>query len=97
LKKKLCPVSYYDSYHCDLNQQFSNFFKSSIDYIDGSEERNQIRSKMQQCFDGISVHGLPLLSIPDGEDVDYRYLNGRFKDGLATIANSIVERLATPK
>ncbi len=68
-----------------------------LDFIEGSEERNQIRAKMTQCFDGISVHGLPMLSIPDGEDVDYPYLNGRFKDGLAAITNSIIERLQTPR
>ena len=67
------------------------------DYINGSEERNNIRAKMTQCFDGVSVHGLPMLSIPDGEDVDYPFLNGRFKDGLAAIANSMIQRLVTPR
>jgi len=67
------------------------------DYIDGYEERNQIREKMRQCFEGINVHGLPMLSIPDGESVDYPFLNGRFKDGLAAISNSIVQRLDTPR
>ena len=52
---------------------------------------------MTQCFDGISVHGLPMLAIPPGEEVDYPLLNGRFKDGLATMANSIIERLPTPR
>ena len=67
------------------------------DYIEGSEERNQIREKMKQCFQDIAVHGLPLLSVPEGEEIDYPFLNGRFKDGLAAISNSIVERLSTPR
>ena len=57
-------------------KQFLIFLK---DYIDGYEERNQIREKMRQCFEGINVHGLPMLSIPEGESVDYPFLNGRFK------------------
>ena len=52
---------------------------------------------MTECFDGINVHGLPMLSIPEGEDVDYPFLNGRFKDGLAAIVNSIIQRFPTPR
>lgn len=52
---------------------------------------------MRQCFEGINVHGLPMLSIPEGESVDYPFLNGRFKDGLAAISNSIAQRLDTPR
>ena len=52
---------------------------------------------MRQCFDSVTVHGLPMLSIPDGESVDYPFLNGRFKDGLDAISNSIVQRLNTPR
>ena len=68
-----------------------------IDYIPGSDKRNNIRTKINQCFDGIGVHGLPMLSIPEGEDVDYPYLSGRFKDGLAAMAASIIQRLPTPR
>ena len=68
-----------------------------LDYIPGSEKRNDIRSKINQCFDGIGVHGLPMLSIPEGEDVDYPYLSGRFKDGLAALASSIIQRLPSPR
>ena len=52
---------------------------------------------MRQCFEGINVHGLPMLSIPEGESVDYPFLNGRFKDGIAAISNSIVQRLDSPR
>ena len=38
-----------------------------------------------------------MLSIPEGESVDYPFLNGRFKDGLAAISNSIAQRLDTPR
>ena len=67
------------------------------DYIDGSKERNEIRQKLQQCFDGVTVHGLPSLTIPPGEGVDYPLLDGRFKDGLGKIAQSIMQRGDTPK
>ena len=70
---------------------------SVLDYIPGSDKRNDIRTKINQCFDGIGVHGLPMLSIPDGEDVDYPYLSGRFKDGLASLASSIIQRLPAPR
>merc|ERR550532_3065120 len=52
---------------------------------------------MNQCFNGIEVHGLPVLTIPPGEDVDYPYLNERFQNGLASIANSMVKNLPVPK
>ncbi len=68
------------------------------DFIEGSEERNQIRDKIRQCFDGVSVHGLPYLrDIPEGEGVDYPYLSERFQQGLAAISNTIVEKLPVPK
>ena len=52
---------------------------------------------MTQCFDGVNVHGLPMLSIPEGEDIDYQFLTGRFKDGLAAMVNSVIQRLQTPR
>ena len=68
------------------------------DYIDGALERNKIRQQLLECFDGVSVHGLPTLTnIPPGESIDYPYLDGRFKDGLGHIANSVLERVGTPR
>ena len=56
---------------------------------------------MNQCFNGIEVHGLPVLTIPlpipIPFHVDYPYLNERFQNGLASIANSMVKNLPTPK
>ena len=67
------------------------------DYIDGHEKRNQIREKMKQCFEGINVIGLPSLMIPKGKGVEYQYLNGRFRDGIAAISNTIINGLDTPR
>ena len=53
-----------------------------------SQERNDIRDKMTQCFDGISVHGLP--DMGPGQEVDYPLLDERFKTGLASMANTIL-------
>ena len=52
---------------------------------------------MNQCFNGIEAHGLPVLTIPPGENVDYPFLNERFQNGLASIANSMVKNLPMPK
>ena len=68
------------------------------DYIEGALERNKIRQQLLECFDGVSVHGLPTLTnIPPGESIDYPYLDGRFKDGLGHIATSVLERVGTPR
>ena len=73
------------------------YFAIFSDYIPGYEERNMIRDKINQCFAGIEVHGLPVLTIPPNKTVDYPYLNERFRTGLAAIANSIVQTLSTPR
>ena len=86
----------FKTFNFEMLKYFQLFYHFP-DYIPGSEERNNIRAKMTECFDGINVHGLPMLSIPEGEDVDYPFLNGRFKDGLAAIVNSIIQRFPTPR
>ena len=64
----------------------------------GEDEKNKIRYKMVQCFDGISAHGLPWLTLPDDVDnVDYPYLNDRYKNSLKVTADTIVEKLQTPR
>ena len=68
------------------------------DYIEGALERNKIRQQLRECFDGVSVHGLPTITnIPPGESIDYPYLDERFKNGLSLIANSVLERTGTPR
>ena len=67
------------------------------DYIPGYEERNEIRNKLTDCFDGISVHGLPVLNIESGQEIDYPILDERFKGGLAAIANVILEKSPVPR
>ena len=56
-----------------------------------SPDRNVIRQKMKQCFEGVTVLGLPE-TIP----LDYYMLNERFKFGLALMANTILEKSLTP-
>ena len=67
------------------------------DYIDGAEDRNLIRQKMRECFDGLSVHGLPYLTLEDGQDFGYDVLNDRFRDGLAAMANVFLDEITKPK
>jgi len=67
------------------------------DYLPGAEERNEIRLKLRECFDGISVHGLPTLVIEDGQEIDYPILSERFKGGLAAMANVMLEKSLYPR
>ena len=67
------------------------------DHIDGSEERNDIRKKLTQCFNGVSVHGLPGLAIQPGQDITYEILTPRFKEGLAKIATTIINHTYQPR
>ena len=64
------------------------------EYTEDAKERNKIRHKLESCFEGVTVRGLPYLTIPPDTPVDYPILDNRFRDGLAKIANSIVERLS---
>ena len=67
------------------------------DFIEGSKERNEIRAKLSDCFNGISAHGLPVLSIESGQEIDYPILDDRFKGGLAAMANTIIEKSLVPR
>ena len=47
---------------------------------------------MKAYFDGISVYGLPDLEIPEGETLGYQHLTERFRNGLSSIANTMIQR-----
>ena len=64
---------------------------------DGSQERNEIRKKLTQCFNGVSVHGLPILSLQPGQEIDYDILTPRFQVGLAKIANTTISKSVEPR
>ena len=65
---------------------------------DDDEDRNRVRYKMLQCFDEIAVHGFPRLNLPpDAHGVDYPYLDDKFRNGLQTVVNSIMERVSSPR
>jgi len=54
--------------------------------------------KLSECFDGVSVRGLPSLTIPPEVDhIDYPLLDERFKEGLAKIAQAVMERAGSPR
>ena len=67
------------------------------EYTEDAKRRNEIRRKLETCFDGVSVHGLPYLDIPPDTPIDYPILDNHFRDGLSKIASSIVERLPKPR
>ena len=83
-----------DSTDEDLQMELMTY---EPDYLPGAEERNEIRNKLSECFDGISVHGLPTLVIEDGQEIDYPILSDRFKGGLAAIANVMLEKSQYPR
>ena len=79
------------------DQLYTELMTPEPDYISGSQERNDIRTKLLQCFDGLSVHGLPVLTVQPGQEIDYPILDDRFKASLASIANTILEKSPTPR
>jgi len=105
-KEVFCSSPSYGHFIVVINKMMGNtpddllqreLMEPEPDYIEGSTERNQIRKKLQECFDGVTVHGLPTLTVHPGEDIDYPILDGRFKDGLGKIAQSIMQRAETPR
>ena len=52
-------------------QLYSELMTDEPDYIPGYEERNKVRQKLRDCFAGITVHGLPILNVPAGQDISY--------------------------
>lgn len=55
------------------------------------------RRKLYDRFEGISVHGLPMLSLEDGQSVDYDVLTTRFKESLGKIVSIIMDKSVEPK
>ena len=105
-KEVFCSSPSYGHFTVVINKMMGNaqddllqreLMEPEPDYIEGSTERNEIRKKLQECFDGVTVHGLPSLTVPPGQDVDYPILDGRFKDGLGKIAQSIMQRADAPR
>ncbi len=50
---------------------------------------------MKAYFDGISVYGLPDLEIPEGETLGYQHLTERFRNGVSSIANTMIQRASS--
>ena len=105
-KKKMCETPNYGHFVVVINKMMGNASDEELlkelmtkepDWIDGYQERNEIRDKITDCFGGISVHGLPVLSIESGQEIDYPILDDRFKAGLAAMANLIIEKSLVPK
>ena len=66
--------------------------------FDDDDDRNRVRRKMLQCFEGIGVHGFPRLNLPpDAHGIDYPYLDDKFRNGLQIVVNSILERVSSPR
>merc|ERR1712142_1215764 len=78
-------------------QLYQELMTVEPDYIPGYDKRNAVRHKLRQCFAQLTVHGLPVLSIPSGQGVTYDALDDRFRDGLAKIANAILDSSLSPR
>lgn len=66
-------------------------------FFTGSSERNDIRKKLQQCFQSLEVHGLPWLTLKPDEKFGYSVLNDRFRNGLESITKTILKSASTPR
>ena len=76
----------------------SELMNPEPNYVDGALERNEIRQHLLQCFDGVSVHGLPVIeNVPPEGSIDYPILDERFKNGLGQIVSSVIERVEVPR
>ena len=63
----------------------------------GATERNEIRRKMKECFNGVSVYGFPYLTIDENQDFDYSVLDDRFRLSLHKIASDFARNLQNPR
>ena len=102
---KFCSYPYYGHFVIAINKLMDDTDDYDL-YVEimgmesggsGATERNEIRRKMKDCFKGISVIGLPFLTIPDDEDFDYPILNDRFRTSLHKIASAFVDNLQNPR
>ena len=104
---KMCNSPNYGHFVVVINKMMGNASDEDLlielmspepNYIPGSEERNEIRDKLVECFDGVSVHGLPQIrNLTAGQEIDYSVLDERFKNGLAAIATTILETSPFPR
>jgi len=78
-------------------QLYQEIMTEEPDYIPGYEKRNEIRKKLRLCFTNLTVHGLPVLPVPSTKSISYTDLNGRFRDGLAKIASTIIDSTKVPR
>ena len=57
----------------------------------GASKRNLIRKKMVKCFLNVSAIGLPYLTLKPGQKFGYPALNERYRNGIASVAENIVD------
>ena len=83
----------------DLSDEelYSELMNYEPDFMEGATERNLVRQKLNECFQSVSLHGLPYLTLQDGEEFGYPVLNDRFRDGLQATANTILNSIPVPK
>merc|ERR1719295_1489927 len=74
-------------------QLFAEIMTDEPDYIEGYDQRNQIRDKLRKCFAGLTVHGLPKMNSAPS----YANLDERFKQGLSKIVDTILDSTTTPR
>ena len=100
-----CGYGNYGNFVLVINKMISNITNEELsreimtpepDFIDGSDERNIIRRKINDCFSGNDIYGLPMLGSSD-DVLDYDILDDRFKSGLAFIANGILQKASVPR
>ena len=71
----------------------SDLFLEIMQQEIGADEFNNIRTKLMECFNGITVVGVPFIELQNGEEFGYPVLNERFRDALKNTSNKIIENL----
>ena len=103
--KTFCEEPYYGYFFITINKLMDDTddvtLYSEIMYDEsggsGADERNQIRQKIRECFNGVTVIGLPYVTLEEGQEFDYPALNDRFKKGLHSIASIVRQNLDKPR
>ena len=99
---KYCSQPYYGHFVIVINKleddtSDAELYEEIMGVESGQDERNDIRRKVRECFNGVSVRGLPYVNVPDGEEFGYAVLNDRFRDELLQISNKFIENLEIPR
>jgi len=86
-----------------LMNKMQNVNKTDEELLDelmgftGDDEQIETIENMKERFQDISVVGLPLVHVEEGEELDFSVLPVRFREGLNKIANKVLHGIENPR